>query len=192
MFVAGTVFWFFMIPVNSLGTALALGQLRYPERSFGFVRVWGTVGWAAAGVLLSVWLHALKPWAIGAGLRGSESAGRPDLADSFTLAMVFALVLAGYSLTLPHTPPSPVSGPAASRWLGLRRLIDAPLASLGLLCRPAFLTYGVCLFGFYLTMSFSTQLVPLLLERDGVGRDVLPMAMTLCQTTEVATLVALP
>lgn len=186
MFLANVGFWLFMIPVNSLGTALALRQLPHPERSFGPVRVWGTVGWAAAGLLVSAWLRGLKPALLGPS--AADGTG-PALADAFAVGAVFAAVLSVYSLTLPATPPCP--RPAAAL-PPLRRLIDAPLRSLRLLRRRAFLVYAVCLFGFYLTMPFTQQMTPLLLESLGVDRAALPMAMTVCQTTEVVTLALLP
>jgi MFS family permease len=188
MFLACVTFWFFMIPVNSLGTALTLRQLDHPERSFGRVRLWGTIGWMAAGWLVTWWLHELKPiW--------FDRSDGPALADSFWIGALFAAVLAVYTLTLPSSPPTRLvpfvdMPPAGLR--GLQRLFDAPLMSLRLFRRRMFVTYCVCLFGFYLTYPFSAQMTPLLLERLGIQRSMLPLVLTASQTTEVATLAMLP
>jgi MFS family permease len=188
IFLICLVFWFFMIPVNSLGTALTMRQLDHPERSFGRVRLWGTIGWMSGGWLLTYWLRALKPlW--------FDMSDGPLLADSFWIGALFAVVLAVYTLTLPSSPPSrPIAletAPAIAVG-GLRRLLDAPLTALRLFRRRLFMVYCVCLFGFYLTYPFSAQMTPLLLGRLGVERDVLPVVLTASQSTEVVTLAVLP
>ena len=48
IFLASLGFWFFMVPVLSLGTAVTFRHLQHPEREFGPVRMWGTLGWVAA------------------------------------------------------------------------------------------------------------------------------------------------
>jgi MFS family permease len=185
VFLACVLFWFFMIPINSLGVALTLRQLEHPERSYGGIRLWGTVGWAGAGLLLTWWLRTLKPT-----LFAGQAEPTVELADSFGVAALFAIALFVYSVTLPSTLPSrPVDVPAAR---GLARLFDAPLTALRLCRERAFLTFGVCLFGTYFTMPFASQLTPLLLEQLGVGRDVMPMALTAGQSTEVAMLAVMP
>src|SRR5437870_5633407 len=65
---------------------LALRNLRDPGKSFGGVRLWGTVGWIAAGFAVGPLMlpPSPKPLYLGA-------------------AAVFAQGL--YALTLPHTPP---------------------------------------------------------------------------------------
>ncbi len=62
------------------------------EAEFGRVRVWGTVGWIASGLLLSAWRDGWFPAVTGS--------------DSMLLAGVLSLVLGLYCLTLPHTPPA--------------------------------------------------------------------------------------
>ena len=188
IFAACLLFWFFMIPINSLGTALTLRQLHNPERSFGRVRLWGTVGWVFACVLLTLWLRVGRPLLV-------EPSDTPDLADSFWLAALFALLVAAYSLTLPSSPPVPVEATEEMPAAGLRRLqrlFDAPMSAMRLCRRRVFLTFCVCLFGFYLTYPFSSQMTPLLLARLGVPRDLLSTVTTLSQTTEIATLACLP
>jgi nucleoside transporter len=171
-------FWFFSIPTLSLGTALIFRQLQHPERDYGKVRLWGTVGWMAASLLLGLWL--------------SFEGARPDLADSMRLGAIFAFLVAGYALTLPHTPPSrrPAGDVAdASR---LRRFFDAPLLAFRLLRRRSFATYCACLFGSYVTMPFTTQLNPLLLRQLGVADSSIPAALTIAQCSEIAALALLP
>ncbi len=48
------------------------------------------------------------------------------------------------------------------------------------------------MFGLYVTVPFTVQLNPLLLQRLDVGDDVMPAYLTMCQTTEVLCLALLP
>jgi nucleoside transporter len=183
VFAACLGFWFFMIPVLSLGSALIFRQLDHPERDFGKIRLWGTVGWVAAGLLLSLWLALLRP-----AFEGWLTPERP-LADSLRLGAGFALLLSLYAWTLPHTPPN--GGPPAAI-SGVARLFDAPLQALRLARQRMFAVYAVCLFGAYLTMPFTTQLNPLLLRQLGIPDWLLPSTLTISQSTEVLSLALLP
>ncbi|MGC8862197.1 MAG: MFS transporter [Armatimonadota bacterium] len=61
------------------------------EKQFGKIRVWGTIGWICAGLLLSLW----------------RSVGVPKgVADCLMLSGVLSLVMGVYCLFLPHTPPA--------------------------------------------------------------------------------------
>jgi MFS family permease len=173
VFLLCLAFWFFMIPVLSLSVALVFRHLANPEKDFGKVRLWGTVGWASASLLLGLWL----------------STTGADLADSVRLGASFALATAVYALTLPHTPPSAKAAAGASR---LGRFFDAPLLAFRLLRRRSFAIYSICLFGSYVTMPFTTQLNPLLLRALEVPEQLIPPALTIAQSSEIATLALLP
>jgi len=71
---------------STLANVLALRNLRDPGKSFGGVRLWGTVGWIAAGFAVGPLMLPPSP--------------RPLY---LAAAAVFAQGL--YALTLPHTPP---------------------------------------------------------------------------------------
>jgi hypothetical protein len=148
-------------------------QLEHPERDYGKVRLWGTVGWASASLLLGAWI----------GWTGAE------LVDSIRLAAIFSLLTACYSLTLPHTPPSPR---LASAPRGISCLLDAPVTAFRLMRRRSFAIYAFCLFGTYVTLPFPTQLNPLLLRELGVAETWIPPALTIAQSSEIATLALLP
>ena len=49
VFLVCLLFWLTMVPALTLGTALSFTHLPTPERDFGPVRMWGTVGWVAPG-----------------------------------------------------------------------------------------------------------------------------------------------
>jgi nucleoside transporter len=75
-----------LLITSTLANVLALRNLRDPGQSFGGVRMWGTMGWIAAGFAVGPLMLPPSP--------------RPLY---LAAAAVFALGL--YALTLPHTPP---------------------------------------------------------------------------------------
>ncbi len=83
------------MPTLGLTNTLAFHNITDQEKQFPIIRVFGTIGWIVANVLVSRILHADKnalPLQIGGGA---------------------AILLGLYSFTLPHTPP-PSAGQKAS------------------------------------------------------------------------------
>jgi MFS family permease len=178
--VMSLVIWFFLIPVLSLTGAYIFRQLQHPDREYGRIRLWGTVGWMAASWGLTLWF-LVATWWTGKAL---------DFADSLRLGGVASLVVGIYALTLPHAPPSPASLAGERSWL--LRLVDAPMTALRLFADRSFFVYSACMFGLYITVPFTVQLNPLLLQSLGIEERLLPTYLTIAQTTEVAALAALP
>jgi nucleoside transporter len=75
-----------VIPTMALSTAFCFHHIQDGRREFPRIRVWGTAGWIIAGALIS-WL-------------GAEETVLP-----MRISAVASLVLGGYALSLPHTPP---------------------------------------------------------------------------------------
>jgi MFS family permease len=165
VFAANFAAWLALGPVITLGTAFSMIHLAAPEKEFGRVRLWGTIGWMVPGWLLGLWFGH----------------GHSDKADSIRLASLLTFALSAYALTLPHTPPRR----RASGWL-------APVAALRLLRGRAFVVYFVCILGVCVTIPFTSQVTPLLLEHCGVPLSWLPPTLTLGQSMEVASLALLP
>jgi predicted MFS family arabinose efflux permease len=165
VFAATLFFWMVCGPMTLLGTTVTFTHLPAPERQFGPVRMWGTVGWMVIGWLISAWLV----W-------------NDRLTDAFRIGGLASFVLAGYALLLPPTPPRRTPGATGF----------APLAALSLLRREPFLVYTLCMLGASITFAFSTQNTPLLLRELGVQQGQLPAVLTLAQVTEVAGLFILP
>lgn len=95
-------------PTLALTNSLTFAHLKEPESEFPYVRVWGTVGWIAAGwlfplfwLLTDVELQWLPPF-----YQGTEVANATSrLADSLIVSGVIALLYAVSCFLLPHTPP---------------------------------------------------------------------------------------
>jgi len=95
------VYCLIFAPTLALTNSIAFANLKDSEKDFGKIRVWGTIGWIAAG------------W----GLTGWETAGRkkpPGLA--FKRATLYFWLVSFPSLwgiqafSLPHTPPKKEAG----------------------------------------------------------------------------------
>lgn len=128
----------FYVPTISITNSIAFASLRDPAQEFGPVRVWGTVGWITASwpfifilvdwakvpafgtVGFAEWLGA----ALGTSVTGDTAM---DLKRAiFLVAGAASLVLALFSLTLPHTPPRPASGEDSLAWLKAMKLLKHP------------------------------------------------------------------
>ena len=97
------------MPTLALVNAISFRQMDAPARHFSTVRVWGTVGWIVAGLLISY----LFGWDSRAGISGGA------LRNTFLMCSIASFVLGIYSFTLPRTPPQPRAGGDD----GLRRLL---------------------------------------------------------------------
>jgi len=83
------------MPTLGLTNTLAFHNLTNRERQFPIVRVFGTIGWIVANIVVSKWLGADKA------------------REQFFVAGGAALLLGIFSFFLPHTPP-PAKGKAPS------------------------------------------------------------------------------
>ncbi|MFN2564236.1 MAG: MFS transporter, partial [Gemmatimonadaceae bacterium] len=90
------------MPTISLSNSLAFHNIADQEKQFPRIRVWGTIGWIIAGLFISF------------GLAGFVSGARPEQTPMpLYTAGIASLLLAIFSLTLPHTPP-PARGQVVS------------------------------------------------------------------------------
>ena len=81
-------------PTLALTNSIAFINLKDSEKEFGIIRVWGTIGWIAAGLILAGW-RMLANSQEALSFRG----------DTLMLAGIFSLVMGAQSFFLPHTPP---------------------------------------------------------------------------------------
>jgi len=84
------------MPTLALVNAVSFRQLRSPELEFGQIRVWGTLGWIVAGLVISYVFSWDAQSAIAAGA----------LKNTFLMCAFVSLLLGLYSFTLPATPPA--------------------------------------------------------------------------------------
>jgi len=84
------------MPTLALVNAVSFRQLKSPELEFGQIRVWGTLGWIIAGLVISYVFSWDAQNAIAAGA----------LKNTFLMCAIVSLALGLYSFTLPATPPA--------------------------------------------------------------------------------------
>eukprot|EP01132_Coremiostelium_polycephalum_P012789 gene12789-15636_t len=83
------------MPTLALVNSVSFNQMKDPEKEFSSIRVWGTIGWIVAGLLISYVFFWDAKEAANAGL----------LKNTFLMGSIASLVLGLFSLTLPKTPP---------------------------------------------------------------------------------------
>jgi nucleoside transporter len=83
------------MPTLALVNAVAFNQIKSGEKEFGNIRVFGTIGWIVAGLLISYAFH----WDSKANLEGGL------LKYTFLMTSVASLILGLFSFLLPKTPP---------------------------------------------------------------------------------------
>ncbi|WP_333625634.1 nucleoside permease [Sphingobacterium siyangense] len=79
------------MPTLALTSSVSFRQLTNPEKQFSGIRIWGTIGWIVAGLVISYFWDA----------KASEGA----LKNTFLLSGAASLVLGIFSFALPKTPP---------------------------------------------------------------------------------------
>jgi nucleoside transporter len=128
------------VPTISITNSIAFANMKDAKNEFGIVRMGGTIGWILAAwpftFILVDWnrVTAANPdgfvsWlgtVLASGLTGQ--ALQDATKWTFIVAGVASLLLAAYSLTLPHTPPKRVEEGAVSKlaWVEASKLLAIP------------------------------------------------------------------
>ena len=94
------------MPTLALVNAVAFRQMSDPARLFSGIRVWGTVGWIVAGLVISFLF----------GWDSTASMQQGLLRNTFLMCAIASFALGAYAFTLPRTPPA--AGDAAGREAG--------------------------------------------------------------------------
>ncbi|HZN40635.1 MAG TPA: MFS transporter [Planctomycetota bacterium] len=159
------------VPTISVTNSLAFAHLGDAQKEFGIVRMGGTIGWILAAWPLYFVLKGIAP-------EDALAAKR----TVFLIAGIAALLLAGFSLSLPHTPPKPAAT-AADRlaWIKAARLLKLPFVLV--LFVVTFIDATVHSGYFVMTFTF--------LEKVGFeGGQIMPV-MSIGQVAEILTMAAL-
>jgi nucleoside transporter len=138
-FLLMSVHCLFYVPTISITNSIAFANLKDPQRDFGLIRVWGTIGWIVASwpfiFILVDWAEVpefgsvpFTEW-LGQALGNSkkDAAFREASRYIYLVGGIASLVMAGFSLTLPHTPPKPaVAGAERFAWFEAMKLLKLP------------------------------------------------------------------
>ncbi|MFC7625834.1 nucleoside permease [Microlunatus sp. GCM10028923] len=166
-FVVILIYMILFMPTLALANTVAFRQLHSPETQFPAIRVFGTIGWIIAGLLI--------------GFLAWESTKSLDL--TFKMASIMAILLGIYCFTLPHTPPEGRGQKRTARdILGL----DA----LALLKNRTFAVFFVSSIAICIPLAFYYNFTNLYLNEIGIqGAAGL---QTIGQMSEVAFLLVMP
>lgn len=185
----------FYVPTISVVNTIAFANIKDAQKEFGGIRLWGTIGWIAASwpfiFILADWAK-IPPMAEAGGFirwlgdaLGTSLTGRElnqGKSWAFLTAGFASLLLAGFSLLLPHTPPKPPHDAESKlAWLETFRLLKHPF--LFILCIVTFIDATVHDGFFYFAFTY--------LEKIGVPSNWIQPAMSVGQIAEIGAMALL-
>jgi nucleoside transporter len=153
------VYCLFYAPTMALTNSVAMINLKKSEEEFGRIRVWGTIGWIAAG-----WVLTGMRYIVGEDLMG----------DMLLLAGIFSIIMGFQAFTLPHTPP---------RKEGTNPL--AFLDALKMMRDKNFLIFIIICFVVATELMFYYALTGPFLVDIGILTKNLPAVMSVAQLAEI-------
>lgn len=157
------------VPTLSVSNSIAFANLKDPAREFGAIRMGGTVGW----VLVSwPFVFLLSP-----------HAGPQDVRWIFIVSAIVSFALAGYSLTLPHTPPRrEAAGADPLAWREAIGLLKVPFVAV--LFLVTFVDSVIHNGYFVMADAFLT-------DRVGIAGNLSMIVLSLGQLAEIVTMLVL-
>ncbi len=161
------------MPTLGLANSIAFHNIVDQEKHFPLIRVFGTIGWIVAGLVVSL---VLRQFVTGGAL--PEQTPMP-----LYMAALMSIVLGLYSFSLPHTPP-----PAAGERVSLRSIVglDA-LKALG--STPFYVFLGASLL-ISIPLAAYYNFTQLFLEATGFQN--IASTQTLGQMSEVIFMLLMP
>jgi nucleoside transporter len=151
-------------PTLSLTNTLALHNMQNAEKEFPLIRVFGTIGWIVAGVVVSA-----LAW--------------DNKIEMFQLAAGAAVLMGLYSFTLPHTPP-----PSAGKQVSAREILGVD--ALVLLKRPSFLIFMASSFLVCIPLAFYYQMAGKYVNHAGLENPAFKMSFG--QMSEIFFMLVMP
>lgn len=155
------------MPTLALVNAVAFKQLTDSEAQFAGIRVWGTIGWIVAGLIIG-WL-------------GWEQKGL--LSNTFLMTAIMSAILGVFSFTLPNTPP-----PKAGSKTSFKEIIG--WESIQLLKDRNFFTFFLSSFLICIPLAFYYQETNKFLNEVGVAGAAGKMSMG--QMSEMLFMILMP
>lgn len=161
------------MPTLALVNSVSFGQMQDPSKEFGKIRVWGTIGWIVAGLVISY----VFSWDSSSGIADGM------LRNTFMLCAIASLALGLFSFTLPATPPK-----GAGEKTGVKDVLG--IDALAMLKDRNFLVFFLSSVLICIPLAFYYQNAnPFLTE---IGVENATGKMTLGQVSEVLFMLLLP
>ncbi|XLS28962.1 nucleoside permease [Flavobacteriaceae bacterium M23B6Z8] len=162
------------MPTLALVNSVSFNQMKDPTKEFSFVRVWGTVGWIAAGLIISYVFLWDSP----------ESREAGFLKNTFFMVAIASAILGVFSFTLPKTPPKV----AKDEKITISDILG--LDALSLLKNRNFLVFFLASILICIPLAFYYQNANPFLSEIGVSNPT--GKMTIGQASEVIFMLLLP
>ena len=142
LFWALLTFFICYMPTLALVNTITFQNVDDIESDFPKVRLWGTIGWIVAGLVISESFFGLFPFPV---LPGVEEGGSTNI--QFKIAAIVSAIYGVFSFTLPASPPQGKGEPVdIIKVLGF----DA----LKLMKNPSYLVFAVCSFLICIPLAF--------------------------------------
>jgi nucleoside transporter len=167
------IYMILYMPTLALVNSVSFNQMTNPEKEFSPIRVFGTIGWIVAGLLISYFFH----W------DNEQNTSSGMLKNTFLLSGIAAFVLGIFSFTLPKTPPK-----AKGEKVSVNQILG--LDALKLLKDRNFLVFFISSILICIPLAFYYQNANLFLSTIGMENPT--GKMTIGQISEVLFLLLLP
>lgn len=161
------------MPTLALVNSVSFNQLKDPASEFGQIRLWGTIGWIVAGLVISY----VFSW------DAQDSIASGMLRNTFGMTAIVSLVLGLYSFSLPATPPA-----ARGQAVSMRDILG--LDALALLKDRNYLVFFVASVLICIPLAFYYSYANPFLTDIGVANAT--GKMTIGQASEVLFMLLLP
>lgn len=158
------------MPTMALANSVSFYQLDEPDAQFPRIRVWGTVGWIVAGLVIT--------FVLGTQVENVEATSVP-----MKMAAAASLVLGLYSFTLPNTPPK-----SKGKKVSVGDILG--LESFALMKDKSFAIFAIASLLICIPLAFYYSFANLYLNE--IGMEGVAAKMTLGQMSEAAFLVIMP
>ena len=130
------------MPTLALVNAITFQNVDSIENDFPKIRIWGTIGWIIAGLVVSESIFGLAPFPV---LPGIEDAAKTNI--PLKLGAIVSAIYGIYSFTLPASPPQGKGTPFS--------LIKAlGFDAIQLFKNPAYLVFAICSFLICIPLAF--------------------------------------
>ncbi|MCM4156565.1 MFS transporter [Gramella sp. AN32] len=162
------------MPTLALVNSVSFNQMVDPAKEFSFIRVFGTIGWIVAGLVISYVFFWDSP--------GGRQEGM--LANTFLMVAIASAFLGLFSFTLPKTPPT------VDRSKKVSIVETLGLDALSLLKDRNFLMFFLASVLICIPLAFYYQYTNLFLSE--IGTENPTGLMTIGQVSEVLFMLLLP
>jgi nucleoside transporter len=156
------------MPTLALVNAIALKQISDPEKQFSGIRMWGTIGWIAAGLIIGWMAWESNP---------------AELGITFKVGAIVSALFGVYAFFLPNTPP-----PKAGQDVSFREVIG--LDALNVLKDKNYLIFFIASILICIPLAFYYGQANMFLNEAGVAKAA--GKMTMGQMSETVFLFLMP